>query len=178
MYAHQAYPYPYPPNVPVGQPYSPTFVQPVSSYPYQTGTQSSSTYSRYPVQHPGQVPSHIQSTNNPFMSMSGSPMQPPNQSWNQTSTVPGNWFSKYYHQTSPYELQMLRSWFDKVDKDHSGTLEVDELQFVTFDSKPIGKTIAAQLVKVFDEDRNGCIDFQEYVIMHNFISHMRQVGSW
>lgn len=45
---------------------------------------------------------------------------------------------------------------------------------VTFDGRPIGREVAAKLVQVFDEDRNGHIDFTEYASMHKFITHMRQ----
>jgi hypothetical protein len=46
---------------------------------------------------------------------------------------------------------------------------------VTFGGVPIGLTVAAKLIQVFDENRNGTIDFNEYCTMHRFISQMRQV---
>lgn len=81
----------------------------------------------------------------------------------------------------------LQNWFNTVDRDRSGSIEVQELQqsksnnvalsyrLVTFEGRPIGPQAAAKLIQVFDEDRNGSIDFTEYAIMHKFISHMRQV---
>uniref|UniRef100_A0A6B2LHS4 EF-hand domain-containing protein n=1 Tax=Arcella intermedia TaxID=1963864 RepID=A0A6B2LHS4_9EUKA len=68
----------------------------------------------------------------------------------------------------------LKDWFVRVDTDRSGTIEISELQHVTFDRIPIGMEVAAKLVQVFDSDRNGKIDFVEYASMHKFISHMRQ----
>jgi len=72
------------------------------------------------------------------------------------------------------EMQNLQAWFVRVDTDHSGTIEAEELQHVTFDRVPLGIEVARKLVQVFDKDRNGKIDFFEYASMHKFISHMRQ----
>lgn len=94
----------------------------------------------------------------------------------------------------------LQNWFNQVDRDRSGSIEVQELQqsmffilsciikisddgqiyraysLVTFEGRPIGPQAAAKLIQVFDEDRSASIDFTEYCIMHKFISHMRQVN--
>lgn len=95
-------------------------------------------------------------------------------------------YQQYNAQILPQELAGLQNWFNQVDRDHSGTLEVEELQYsrrhellsthdpVTFDGRPIGREVAAKLVQVFDSDRNGHIDFTEYAAMHKFITHMRQ----
>jgi Ca2+-binding EF-hand superfamily protein len=45
---------------------------------------------------------------------------------------------------------------------------------VTFDGRPLGLEAAQKLVKVFDKDRNGRIDFVEYASMHKFITKVRQ----
>jgi len=71
-------------------------------------------------------------------------------------------------------MQGLQAWFMNVDKDRSGTVDANELQQITFDNRPIGLAVAQKLVSVFDQDRNGTVDFTEYVIMHKFIAHMRQ----
>jgi len=71
-------------------------------------------------------------------------------------------------------MQALQGWFARVDADHSGSIEAEELQHVTFDRIAIGLEVARKLVQVFDKDRSGNIDFFEYASMHKFISHMRQ----
>jgi Ca2+-binding EF-hand superfamily protein len=45
---------------------------------------------------------------------------------------------------------------------------------VTFDGRPLGMEAAQKLIKVFDKDRNGRIDFNEYATMHQFITRVRQ----
>lgn len=47
---------------------------------------------------------------------------------------------------------------------------------MTFGGQPLGYTVASKLIQVFDEDRNGTIDFNEYAAMHKFIGNMRQVN--
>jgi len=44
---------------------------------------------------------------------------------------------------------------------------------VTFNGKQLGFDAASKLVKVFDTDRNGSIDFYEYAAMHQFINRIR-----
>ena len=39
----------------------------------------------------------------------------------------------------------------------------------------MGFLIAKKLVKVFDKDKNGCIDFAEYITLHKFIKAMQNV---
>jgi hypothetical protein len=46
---------------------------------------------------------------------------------------------------------------------------------VTFDGRPLGFEAALKLVKVFDKDRNGRVDFFEYASMHKFITRVRYV---
>jgi len=89
------------------------------------------------------------------------------------NAVQGQWYSRYYSQLSQPELAQLRTWFQKVDTDRSGTIEAEELQQVAFDNVPLGIVVAQKLVQVFDRDRNGRIDFDEYASMHKFLSHMR-----
>jgi Ca2+-binding EF-hand superfamily protein len=81
---------------------------------------------------------------------------------------------QYYNQLSPQDLAKLKSWFDQIDRDKSGTIEAHELQHVTFDGRPLGMEAAQKLIKVFDKDRNGRITFVEYASMHQFITKVRQ----
>jgi len=103
-------------------------------------------------------------------------VEQPNTALASVQQKPGtSWYHVFLEQLAPHELAGLRTWFNKVDKNNSGTIEVGELQQVTFGGQILGATVAAKLVQVFDEDRNGEIDFNEYATMHKFITHMRQV---
>eukprot|EP01127_Copromyxa_protea_P015741 TRINITY_DN4579_c2_g1_i1.p1 TRINITY_DN4579_c2_g1~~TRINITY_DN4579_c2_g1_i1.p1 ORF type:complete len:262 (+),score=38.40 TRINITY_DN4579_c2_g1_i1:157-942(+) len=157
----------YPPNPFQSNP-NPYYSQPGNPYhnPYQTqagpyGQQPQGMYTQpgYPPQ-PG-YPGHP-----PHGAPPGHHAPPP--------AAPKGWFAAYYQQITPQEMAGLQNWFNTVDRDKSGSIEVQELQQITFEGRPIGPQAAAKLIQVFDEDRNGSISFQEYAIMHKFISHMRQ----
>jgi len=165
----------YPPNrnqsyAPQGQQYPPQQAQsyaqrPNSQYPprQQYGQAQPPNYAQgRSYQAPQHTPSHNQQQqyNAPSHAQSA-PVQR------------GGWVSEYYNQVPPQQLQALRAWFQRVDRDNSGTVEPHELQHVSFEGVPLGLPAATKIVKVFDKDRNGAIDLYEYVAMHQFISRMR-----
>jgi len=88
--------------------------------------------------------------------------------------APQGWTSYYFHQVKPEETSGLKNWFNNVDSDKSGTVEANELQNITFDQRQIGLEVAKKLVLVFDEQRRGNLEFNQYITMHKFIAHMRQ----
>lgn len=66
-------------------------------------------------------------------------------------------------------------WFNAVDKDRNGTVDVAELSQLTFGGKPLPFPVAKKLMWIFDKDRNGAIDFAEYITLHKFIASMQRV---
>lgn len=72
------------------------------------------------------------------------------------------------------EIHNLKLWFDSVDTDRGGTIEPHELANLNIDGYPIGFPLALKLIKVFDKDRNGRIDFWEYCALHKFLLSVRQ----
>lgn len=91
---------------------------------------------------------------------------------------------------SQIEFSNLRAWFDSVDlyvlitsfvffnpsssnRDKSGSVEAHELANLSFDGVPLGIHAAFRLIKVFDKDRNGRIDFWEYCTLHKFVLTIR-----
>jgi len=67
-------------------------------------------------------------------------------------------------------MMMLRSQFDAVDRDRSGKLTATELQSIGFGA--IGKfsiETATELLKLFDLDGSGAIEFNEFSALNNFI---------
>lgn len=44
---------------------------------------------------------------------------------------------------------------------------------LNFDGTPLGLPAAIRLIKVFDRDHNGCIDFYEYCALHRFVMVVR-----
>merc|ERR1712137_1070474 len=72
------------------------------------------------------------------------------------------WYAQYYNQIQQAEMNKLRAWFASVDSDRSGSISHVELARLTFGGFPLGLDIAIKLVKVFDRDRSGTIEFYEY----------------
>jgi len=63
----------------------------------------------------------------------------------------------------------LYSWFQKVDADKSGAIDSNELSKVMFSGKPLGKGAAIKLIRAFDRNGDGQIDFNEYILLHGFM---------
>jgi len=69
-------------------------------------------------------------------------------------------------------MQRFQQWFRSVDRDNSGSISAQELAGIQFSSRPIGIPVAAKLIKVFDKDHSGSVDFNEYVALQRFLEHM------
>jgi len=144
--------YPPPPGVSAGS-YPPS--QPQGAYPLQGGYPSQGVYPPQP-QSQGTYPP---------------PSYPPPQSQQQ----PQIWASSYYSQVQQNELYELQKWFNAVDKDRSGTISANELANVAVGGVRLGIETAIKLVRIFDVDGNGQIDFREYAALHKFLMSMQQV---
>jgi len=86
--------------------------------------------------------------------------------------VPG-WAGSFFQQITPQELAELQRWFTSVDTDRSGSISAGELQNLAFGGIPLGYDIALKLIKVFDRDYSGSIEFNEYASLHKFIQSMQ-----
>ena len=108
-------------------------------------------------------------------------MQPPQQYPPQQGLLPPNqppqtfqgWFTIYYNLIQPHEMLEISSWFQSIDRDRSGSITANEIQHCTFGSVPLGFEVAQKLVRVFDKDKSGSIDFYEYAAMHKFLALMQ-----
>jgi len=60
-----------------------------------------------------------------------------------------------------------------VDKDRSGTITANELATLPFGGKQLGHATAKKLIKVFDKNYSGSIDFAEYAALHQFLLKMQ-----
>lgn len=158
-----------PPKVGYGmQPMQPQYQtqQPMMQPTYQT--QPNMMQPQYQTQQPIQQQYRTQPNNQPQYQTQPQPQ------YQQTQQPNNRWYGGYAQQLQQNEVQQLRDWFQRVDTDRSGSIDANELQKVTFGGIPIGYVVAQKLIQVFDENRNGTIDFNEYCTMHRFISQMRQ----
>eukprot|EP01091_Cochliopodium_minus_P019845 TRINITY_DN846_c0_g1_i1.p1 TRINITY_DN846_c0_g1~~TRINITY_DN846_c0_g1_i1.p1 ORF type:complete len:144 (-),score=39.69 TRINITY_DN846_c0_g1_i1:319-750(-) len=83
------------------------------------------------------------------------------------------WFTVYYNLIQPHEMLEITSWFQSIDRDRSGSITANEIQHCTFGQLPLGFEVAQKLVRVFDKDKSGTIDFYEYAAMHKFLALMQ-----
>jgi len=67
----------------------------------------------------------------------------------------------------------LQAWFQSVDRDRSGEISAAELGQLNFNNRLLGPDLARRLVGVFDKDRSGTINFQEYASLHQFLNTLQ-----
>lgn len=141
--------------------------------PQQWGQPQPATGGGQPPQQPG--------TGYPGQAGAGGPppqgqQQPPGSYQPPPTQPPSNfqgWYTQYYHQISPQEMQQVRQWFMSMDRDRSGSISANELANVAIGGVPIGFETAVKLIRVFDVDKNGTIDFYEYGALHKFLLSMQ-----
>jgi len=80
---------------------------------------------------------------------------------------------QYLNNVSPQEMQVMQQWFASVDRDRSGSISAPELAGILFNQRPIGMGVANKLIRVFDKDGSGTIDFREYCALHQFLNTMQ-----
>jgi len=183
-----SYPYgqqPYNPGQPGQPPYNPG-QQP---YPGQSGQPPYNPQQSYNPQQPGQQPYNAyngQAQPNPYGSYPQSP--PMNQyggapnmnsgyapmySFPATHRHHNSWYSAYYSSIQPNQMMELQAWFAAYDRDRSGTITAYELAGLNFGGVPLGMETAKKLIRVFDKNRTGAIDFYEYAATHQFLKQMQ-----
>jgi len=91
-----------------------------------------------------------------------------------TTNFSNNWYSAYYNQLAAIQSQMatLQYWFTSVDRDRSGSISAIELAQAQFNGRPLGVACASKIIRAFDQDKTGTIDFREYVALHGFLQTM------
>lgn len=148
--------------------------RPQQGFPQQTGFPQQQGFPQqtgFPQQgFPQQTGGFQQTTVTKITTTSGGPpptLAPPPSSFN------GHWYASYYNQMNRQELQEIQAWFSSVDRDRSGSITANELAGITFNGVPLGYDVALKLVRVFDKDRSGTIDFYEYAAMHKFLSALQ-----
>jgi len=61
------------------------------------------------------------------------------------------------------------TWFQSVDTDRSGEISAVELAQLNFNNRVLGLEPARKLIAIFDKDRSGQINFQEYASLNQFM---------
>jgi Ca2+-binding EF-hand superfamily protein len=102
---------------------------------------------------------------------------PPQQNVYQTTqyatvNTPQSWWGYFLNQITPQQLGIIRAWFDSVDRNRSGSISAMELAMANFGGRPLGFELSNKFIKVFDKDRSGTIEFNEYLGLHQFLTVM------
>eukprot|EP01121_Diplochlamys_sp_Union-15-3_P000910 TRINITY_DN1076_c0_g1_i2.p1 TRINITY_DN1076_c0_g1~~TRINITY_DN1076_c0_g1_i2.p1 ORF type:complete len:208 (+),score=26.81 TRINITY_DN1076_c0_g1_i2:63-686(+) len=99
------------------------------------------------------------------------PTSLPNVTRTTTTQFNSSWYAPYYNQVyqNQHSLASLQYWFQSVDRDRSGSITPNELAMVQFNGRPLGYLCAAKMMRAFDKDRSGTIDFREYIALHGFL---------
>jgi Ca2+-binding EF-hand superfamily protein len=80
----------------------------------------------------------------------------------------------YGVQPPQQQNSQLSQWFNAVDKDHSGSISSYELRNALSQSGlPFDEDVARKMVRMFDRDGNGTIDFNEFCSLHAYLTQMK-----
>jgi Ca2+-binding EF-hand superfamily protein len=124
----------------------------------------------------GGMPQQPQQQQQPGHYAGGAP--PPQQQQQQPprpgAAQPQGWCGQYYSQIPQQELYELQRWFRSMDRDNSGSISANELANVAVGGSVLGIDNGMKLIRVFDVDGNGTIDFNEYASLHKFLLSMQQ----
>ncbi|EGC34833.1 hypothetical protein DICPUDRAFT_55539 [Dictyostelium purpureum] len=82
------------------------------------------------------------------------------------------WYYSLYTQIQQAQLYEMQAWFMSVDLNRNGQISAQELQYLMIGGTHLGIETASKLVKVFDCNRSGQIDFYEYAALHQFINNL------
>jgi len=138
-----------------------------SQFPQQTGFVQQGLQ-----QQTGQYPQHPSQ----YSSQSSQPLQfgqQPQQ--NQPRLLQSqSWGASYYNQINQQDMSQLQSLFGQLDTSKRGVLTAYEISQMVFAGKPLGMETAKKVVKVFDKDYSGAVDFYEFAAVYQFMIKMQQ----
>ncbi|ELP91837.1 peflin, putative [Entamoeba invadens IP1] len=84
--------------------------------------------------------------------------------------VKNEWWYPLASSVAASEFRGYQDWFQKVDKDKSGTLELDELKKAVWPGKvKLEEDTCKHLMKIFDVDGSGSIGFYEYLALMKYV---------
>eukprot|EP01119_Soliformovum_irregulare_P012326 TRINITY_DN3191_c0_g1_i1.p1 TRINITY_DN3191_c0_g1~~TRINITY_DN3191_c0_g1_i1.p1 ORF type:complete len:319 (+),score=93.62 TRINITY_DN3191_c0_g1_i1:94-957(+) len=154
----------YPPG-----PSGPSYGQPPpqqGNYPPQQG------YGQPPPQQGGYPPAQGYGAPSQYPPSQG--YAPSGPSYGQPPPQQGGWGASLYGAIPPQELQNLQAWFSSVDTDRSGSITCNELANYNLVGRPIGYETASKLIKIFDKQHSGTIEFFEFAALQQFLTKMQQ----
>lgn len=90
--------------------------------------------------------------------------------YNMPADIKNTWWFPILNAVPMPEYGMVYQWFMGVDKDRSGTLELNELMMGQFPGGiRLNPQTALRMMRIFDTDFNGHISFFEFLAMYKFM---------
>ncbi|XP_054787656.1 uncharacterized protein LOC129293621 isoform X2 [Prosopis cineraria] len=73
---------------------------------------------------------------------------------------------------------ILREWFDRVDSDRSGNITVLQLKrALSVGNLEFPLSVVQQMIRMYDFDRNGTMNFEEFVALNKFLLKVQHAFS-
>ncbi|CAM9012212.1 unnamed protein product [Wickerhamomyces anomalus] len=96
----------------------------------------------------------------------------------QRNTSQPNIIQQQQPRADPAQIleRQLRELFDRVDRDHDGGLTEDELAtaLINNDGTQFRSSTVRLMIRLFDKDGSGTIEFKEFFHLWNYILHWRK----
>jgi Ca2+-binding EF-hand superfamily protein len=86
--------------------------------------------------------------------------------------MPGAWWQPFYAAVPDPQTAMLQAWFMSADLDCSGALSANEVSWINWNGRALSRETAHRLCRLFDSDKNGQIDFNEFVGLFFMINEL------
>ncbi|XP_020094514.1 peflin-like isoform X1 [Ananas comosus] len=75
-------------------------------------------------------------------------------------------------------IGVLREWFDRVDSDHTGNVAAPQLQrALAVGNLNFPLSVVQQMIRMYDFDRNGTMNFEEFVALNKYLLKVQNVFS-
>eukprot|EP01117_Protostelium_nocturnum_P000227 TRINITY_DN102_c0_g1_i2.p1 TRINITY_DN102_c0_g1~~TRINITY_DN102_c0_g1_i2.p1 ORF type:complete len:416 (-),score=140.58 TRINITY_DN102_c0_g1_i2:60-1307(-) len=98
--------------------------------------------------------------------------KPPSSTAYGAPTQDLGWGAQYYNQINTAQMTSIQQTFQTADSDRSGKISHHELASIPVGGRPIGPNNAKILMRVFDKDNSGQIDFFEFATLFQFLTTM------
>ncbi|XP_010943921.1 uncharacterized protein [Elaeis guineensis] len=73
---------------------------------------------------------------------------------------------------------VLREWFGRVDSNHTGNITAPQLQrALAVGNLDFPLSIVQQMIRMYDFDRNGTMNFEEFLALNKFLLKVQNVFS-